>query len=142
MFLLLVVSIDESQKNISQRKTPPPKALACFSRGTAKMYNFEMSKGIEKEKRKRCKKPGNRMNKKYRKEKRFVKGGATLLLVVLLSMHKCEIFAITYSSTLSLIFRWYRSPELLFGARNYGTGVDMWATGCILAELLLRVCHS
>ena len=31
-------------------------------------------------------------------------------------------------------------PELLFGARNYGTGVDMWAVGCILAELLLRVC--
>jgi hypothetical protein len=43
---------------------PPPKALACFSRGTAKMYNFEMSKGIEKEKRKRCKKPENRMKKK------------------------------------------------------------------------------
>ena len=31
-------------------------------------------------------------------------------------------------------------PELLFGARNYGTGVDMWAVGCILAELLLQVC--
>ncbi len=37
-------------------------------------------------------------------------------------------------------FRWYRAPELLFGARNYGTGIDMWAVGCILAELLLRVC--
>lgn len=35
--------------------------------------------------------------------------------------------------------RWYRSPELLFGARMYGVGVDMWAVGCILAELLLRV---
>ena len=35
--------------------------------------------------------------------------------------------------------RWYRSPELLFGARMYGTGVDIWAMGCILAELLLRV---
>lgn len=32
-----------------------------------------------------------------------------------------------------------RSPELLFGARMYGTGVDIWAVGCILAELLLRV---
>ena len=31
-------------------------------------------------------------------------------------------------------------PEFLLGARNYGTGVDMWAVGCILAELLLRVC--
>lgn len=35
--------------------------------------------------------------------------------------------------------RWYRPPELLFGARQYSTGVDMWATGCIFAELMLRV---
>lgn len=32
--------------------------------------------------------------------------------------------------------RWYRAPELLFGARHYGTGVDMWAVGCILAQLI------
>jgi serine/threonine protein kinase len=31
-----------------------------------------------------------------------------------------------------------RSPELLYGAKHYGVGVDMWAIGCILAELLLR----
>jgi cyclin-dependent kinase 7 len=31
-----------------------------------------------------------------------------------------------------------RAPELLFGARNYGSGVDIWAMGCILGELLLR----
>ena len=37
------------------------------------------------------------------------------------------------------VLRWYRSPELLFGAKMYGVGVDMWAMGCILAELLLRV---
>lgn len=41
--------------------------------------------------------------------------------------------------TNQVVTRWYRSPELLFGAKNYGTGVDMWAVGCILAELLLRV---
>lgn len=35
-------------------------------------------------------------------------------------------------------YRWYRCPELLFGSRLYGVGVDMWAVGCILAELLLR----
>jgi cyclin-dependent kinase 7 len=34
--------------------------------------------------------------------------------------------------------RWYRAPELLFGARQYGSAVDMWALGCIFAELLLR----
>uniref|UniRef100_A0A915Q6A4 Protein kinase domain-containing protein n=1 Tax=Setaria digitata TaxID=48799 RepID=A0A915Q6A4_9BILA len=33
---------------------------------------------------------------------------------------------------------WYRSPELLFGAKEQGTGVDMWATGCILGELLIH----
>ncbi|XP_055371643.1 cyclin-dependent kinase 7 [Condylostylus longicornis] len=41
--------------------------------------------------------------------------------------------------THQVVTRWYRSPELLFGARQYGIGVDMWAVGCILAELLLRV---
>jgi cyclin-dependent kinase 7 len=34
--------------------------------------------------------------------------------------------------------RWYRPPELLMGARSYGTAVDMWAAGCVFAELLLR----
>ncbi|XP_050081640.1 cyclin-dependent kinase 7 [Anopheles aquasalis] len=42
-------------------------------------------------------------------------------------------------NTNQVVTRWYRCPELLFGARQYGTGVDMWAVGCILAELLLRV---
>jgi cyclin-dependent kinase 7 len=40
--------------------------------------------------------------------------------------------------TSQVVTRWYRSPELLFGAKLYGTGVDIWAVGCILAELLLR----
>lgn len=34
--------------------------------------------------------------------------------------------------------RWYRAPELLFGSKQYGPGVDIWAAGCIFAELLLR----
>lgn len=41
--------------------------------------------------------------------------------------------------THQVVTRWYRCPELLFGAKNYGVGVDMWAIGCIIAELLLRV---
>uniref|UniRef100_A0A2K5NLL1 cyclin-dependent kinase n=1 Tax=Cercocebus atys TaxID=9531 RepID=A0A2K5NLL1_CERAT len=41
--------------------------------------------------------------------------------------------------THQVVTRWYRAPELLFGARMYGVSVDMWAVGCILAELLLRV---
>ena len=32
--------------------------------------------------------------------------------------------------------RWYRSPELLYGAQHYDGGCDMWAVGCVLGELL------
>ncbi|XP_076448485.1 cyclin-dependent kinase 20-like [Babylonia areolata] len=32
--------------------------------------------------------------------------------------------------------RWYRAPELLYGARKYDEGVDLWAAGCIFGELL------
>ena len=32
--------------------------------------------------------------------------------------------------------RWYRAPELLYGSRDYTEGVDLWAVGCVLAELL------
>ncbi|XP_068009087.1 cyclin-dependent kinase 20 [Melanerpes formicivorus] len=32
--------------------------------------------------------------------------------------------------------RWYRAPELLYGARHYDEGVDLWAAGCIFGELL------
>ncbi len=31
---------------------------------------------------------------------------------------------------------WYRSPELLLGARHYTAAIDLWAVGCIYAELL------
>ncbi|KAJ3190782.1 cyclin-dependent protein kinase [Dinochytrium kinnereticum] len=31
----------------------------------------------------------------------------------------------------------YRAPELLLGTRHYTKAVDMWAVGCIFAELLM-----
>lgn len=37
-----------------------------------------------------------------------------------------------------VITLWYRPPELLLGANEYGPSVDMWSTGCLLAELLTR----
>jgi len=32
---------------------------------------------------------------------------------------------------------WYRAPELLLGAKHYTKAVDMWAIGCIFAELII-----
>ncbi|XP_021367357.1 cyclin-dependent kinase-like 1 isoform X3 [Mizuhopecten yessoensis] len=32
--------------------------------------------------------------------------------------------------------RWYRAPELLVGDPKYGPPVDVWAIGCVFAELL------
>ncbi|KAF8764415.1 Cyclin-dependent kinase 11B like protein [Argiope bruennichi] len=31
---------------------------------------------------------------------------------------------------------WYRAPELLLGAKQYSTPIDMWSVGCIFGELL------
>uniref|UniRef100_A0A4W4DW67 cyclin-dependent kinase n=1 Tax=Electrophorus electricus TaxID=8005 RepID=A0A4W4DW67_ELEEL len=33
---------------------------------------------------------------------------------------------------------WYRGPELLLGAKEYSTAVDMWSVGCIFGELLTQ----
>ncbi|KAI3809926.1 hypothetical protein L1987_19529 [Smallanthus sonchifolius] len=37
--------------------------------------------------------------------------------------------------TSRVVTLWYRPPELLLGATYYGTAVDLWSTGCIVAEL-------
>ena len=39
--------------------------------------------------------------------------------------------------TNKVITLWYRPPELLLGETQYGTAVDMWSAGCILAEIIL-----
>ncbi|EEC50252.1 predicted protein, partial [Phaeodactylum tricornutum CCAP 1055/1] len=39
--------------------------------------------------------------------------------------------------TNKVITLWYRPPEILTGATQYGPAVDVWSAGCILAELLL-----
>lgn len=40
--------------------------------------------------------------------------------------------------TVYVVTRWYRAPELLLGKKDYDKSIDMWAVGCILAELLGR----
>mmetsp|Transcript_12832 Transcript_12832/g.40968 ORF Transcript_12832/g.40968 Transcript_12832/m.40968 type:complete len:417 (-) Transcript_12832:355-1605(-) len=33
--------------------------------------------------------------------------------------------------------RYYRAPELIFGATDYTTAIDVWSAGCVFAEMLL-----
>ncbi|KAJ1671702.1 glycogen synthase kinase 3, partial [Spiromyces aspiralis] len=33
--------------------------------------------------------------------------------------------------------RYYRAPELIFGATNYTGKIDIWSAGCVMAELIL-----
>lgn len=38
--------------------------------------------------------------------------------------------------TSRVVTLWYRPPELLLGATDYGASVDLWSVGCLLGELL------
>ena len=35
-----------------------------------------------------------------------------------------------------IVSRYYRAPELIMGCTDYTTKIDIWAVGCIFAELL------
>ncbi|PNT75479.1 hypothetical protein BRADI_1g33217v3 [Brachypodium distachyon] len=37
--------------------------------------------------------------------------------------------------TSRVVTLWYRAPELLLGATDYGVGIDLWSAGCLLAEM-------
>ena len=45
---------------------------------------------------------------------------------------------LTRQLTNRVVTRWYRSPELLCECEDYDDSIDMWAVGCILAEMLGR----
>jgi len=36
-----------------------------------------------------------------------------------------------------VVTRWYRPPELLLGARQYGAEIDVWGIGCVTFTVLL-----
>ncbi|XP_076241116.1 cyclin-dependent kinase-like 4 [Calliopsis andreniformis] len=46
------------------------------------------------------------------------------------------ISAANESCTDYVATRWYRAPELLVGDPRYGKGVDVWAAGCLFAEMM------
>lgn len=35
-----------------------------------------------------------------------------------------------------VVTRWYRAPEIILLEKDYGPAIDVWAVGCIFAELL------
>ncbi|KAK8916549.1 putative serine/threonine-protein kinase [Platanthera zijinensis] len=37
--------------------------------------------------------------------------------------------------TNKVVTLWYRAPELLLGSTDYGVAIDLWSTGCLLAEM-------
>jgi serine/threonine protein kinase len=37
-----------------------------------------------------------------------------------------------------VVTRWYRAPEVVVSAQRYDQSVDVWAIGCILAEMFLK----
>lgn len=37
-----------------------------------------------------------------------------------------------------VVTRWYRAPEIMLACHEYDKPVDVWSTGCVLAELLAR----
>ncbi|KAJ0847022.1 putative protein-serine/threonine kinase CMGC-CDK-CRK7-CDK9 family [Helianthus annuus] len=39
--------------------------------------------------------------------------------------------------TSRVVTLWYRAPELLLGTTDYGVGIDLWSTGCLLAEMFV-----
>ena len=40
--------------------------------------------------------------------------------------------------TKEVVTLWYRAPELLLGATEYSTPVDLWSVGCIFAEIVSK----
>ena len=50
--------------------------------------------------------------------------------------------ALPYGSVTYISTRLYRAPELLFGNRFYGVEIDLWAAGCVLAEMFTRGNHK
>ncbi|CDP11433.1 unnamed protein product [Coffea canephora] len=39
--------------------------------------------------------------------------------------------------TSRVVTLWYRAPELLLGATEYGIGIDLWSAGCLMAEMFI-----
>lgn len=53
---------------------------------------------------------------------------------VTIGTKNCQLFKINTKLRYKCVLR---APELIFGAIDYTTKIDVWSAGCVLAELLL-----
>lgn len=64
---------------------------------------------------------------------------------LLVNIERCHLricdFGLSQCSRLELTTyvttRWYRAPEVMLTSGIYDTAIDMWSTGCVLAEMLI-----
>lgn len=49
-----------------------------------------------------------------------------------------KVLSNTGQNTPYVVSRYYRAPELVMGTKKYDCSIDIWATGCILFELVTR----
>lgn len=40
--------------------------------------------------------------------------------------------------TMYVVTRWYRAPEVILCESDYDESIDLWAVGCVFAELIGR----
>lgn len=45
-------------------------------------------------------------------------------------------YRVVAPAELQVVTLWYRSPEILLGAKTYSTPVDIWSIGCIFVEMI------
>ena len=50
-----------------------------------------------------------------------------------------EVPTMIHQLTSYVVTRWYRAPEIILSQSDYGPGIDIWAVGCIFAELLSKI---
>lgn len=54
-----------------------------------------------------------------------------------LAWHSAKILVSGEPNVAYICSRYYRAPELIFGAMHYTTAIDVWSAGCVMAELIL-----
>lgn len=47
-----------------------------------------------------------------------------------------KVLTLGESNIAYICSRYYRAPELIFGATEYTSAIDIWSVGCVMAELL------